>query len=76
MALISWAISLILQQALRLAEQHDATPSRSKLTRLYEQYHRQLRAYRSGWIGRSTILREAQDGAQAYLKPTAIDRVA
>ena len=40
-----------------------------KLTRLYEQYHRQLRAYRSGWIGRSTILREAKDPAQAYLNP-------
>ena len=29
----------------------------------------QLRAYRSGWIGRSTILREAKDPAQAYLNP-------
>ena len=40
-----------------------------KLTRLYEQYHRQLRAYRSGWVGQSTILREAKDPAQAYLNP-------
>ena len=39
-----------------------------KLTQLYERYHRQLRAYRSGWIGRSTILR-THDGAQAYLNP-------
>jgi RNA-directed DNA polymerase len=41
---------------------------RIKLTRLYERYHRQLRAYRSGWIGQSTILR-THDGAQAYLNP-------
>lgn len=40
-----------------------------KLTRLYERYHRQLRAYRSGWVGQSTILREAKDPAQAYLNP-------
>jgi RNA-directed DNA polymerase len=39
-----------------------------KLTRLYERYHRQLRAGRSGWIGRSTILRTF-DRAQAYLNP-------
>jgi hypothetical protein len=35
-----------------------------KLTRLYERYHRQLRAYRSGWIGPSTIQR-THYGAQA-----------
>ena len=29
----------------------------------------QLRAYRSGCTGRSTILREAKDPAQAYLNP-------
>ena len=62
-----------------LGYQHDPTGLRlshitlqrhqEKLTRLYEQYHRQLRAYRSGWIGRSTILREAKDPAQAYLNP-------
>ena len=62
-----------------LGYQHDPTGLRlshitlqrhqEKLTRLYEQYHRQLRAYRSGWIGWSTILREAKDPAQAYLNP-------
>jgi RNA-directed DNA polymerase len=44
---------------------------RIKLTRLYERYHRQLRAYRSGWIGRSTILC-THDGAQAYLNPRPV----
>ena len=62
-----------------LGYQHDSTGLRlsritlqrhqEKLTRLYEQYHRQLRAYRSGWVGQSTILREAKDPAQAYLNP-------
>jgi RNA-directed DNA polymerase len=62
-----------------LGYQHDCTGLRlshitlqrhqEKLTRLYEQYHRQLRAYRSGWVGQSTILREATDPAQAYLNP-------
>ena len=39
-----------------------------KLTRLYERYHRQLRAYRKCWIGQSTIPRR-HDPARAYLNP-------
>jgi len=39
-----------------------------KLTRLYERYQRQLRAYRKGWIGQSTIPHR-QDPARAYLHP-------
>jgi len=41
---------------------------REKLTRLYQRYHRQLRAYRKGWIGQSTIPHR-QDPARAYLYP-------
>nr|WP_281395977.1 reverse transcriptase domain-containing protein [Sulfitobacter undariae] len=37
-----------------------------KLTRLYEPYHRQLRAYRNGWGGQSTIPGR-HDAAWAYL---------
>ena len=60
-----------------LGYQHDPTGLRlshitlqrhqEKLSRLYEPYHRQLRAYRSGWIGRSTVLREAKGLAKIYL---------
>lgn len=40
-----------------------------KLTRLYEQYQRQLRATRRALIGQSTIPRAENDPARAYLNP-------
>lgn len=40
---------------------------REKLTRLYEQYQRQLRAYRKALVGQSTIPRPENDLARAYL---------
>lgn len=40
-----------------------------KLTRLYEQYQRQLRAPRKALIGQSTIPRSAPEDARAYLYP-------
>lgn len=40
-----------------------------KLTRLYEQYQRQLRATRRALVGQSTIPRAERDPARAYLNP-------
>lgn len=45
---------------------------REKLTRLYEQYQRQLRAYRKALVGQSTIPRPEKDPARAYLNPRPI----
>ena len=42
---------------------------REKLTRLYEQYQRRLRAYRKHLVGQSTIPRPDRDPARAYLNP-------
>lgn len=42
---------------------------REKLTRLYEQYQRQLRAHRKRLVGQSTIPRTEHDPARAYLNP-------
>jgi len=40
-----------------------------KLTRLYEQYHSRLRAFRTQGIGQTTIPRPDRDPARAYLNP-------
>ena len=42
---------------------------REKLTRLYEQCQRQLRAHRRALVGQSTIPRPERDPARAYLNP-------
>jgi RNA-directed DNA polymerase len=52
--------------AVTLARHHE------KLTRLYEQYQRHLRAHRRALVGQSTILRPERDPARAYLYPRPV----